>query len=548
MATVKSLWHEHPLDLRSVLSETKARCFVCSESLSGYNYRCPTCTFFIHISCLKLPLQSLHPLHPHHPLILLRHPPPAHHSGATPLHCTECKTPCLGFTYHCTACPFSLHLHCALQQRPFNLDIHNHPLTFFPSPFQCGLDPFRCSVCADPGNGFSLACRACDFVVHIECSRLPVKVISGRHWHPFSLVSVRSVDDGSGEFYCDIVCERRVNPRGCVYYCVECNYMAHLGCLVSAPKPRIKFSYEEFVAPAGNWKYKSDKGILPDPQMGDSDDDYLVQMRLRFSQVGSKPEGKTQLEHFSHQHPLVLSDDHEKARLVCRGCWGEIKGLAYICTQCNLFLHRWCAELPPTIRHPIHREHALTLLKEPQRSYDACKACDRPCDGFTFSCKQCGFDLHAMCASIPSIIRNGIHQHPLILSRKLPYSVTCNACGNTETSSGTFFGCEMCNLELDFACALLPHKIRHRCHVDPLALTHVPVPAEDESNEFYCDACEERRDPTHWVYHCADCDYSAHTSCVVSELLGGPPTQGPLQFNHHEHLLSLITNSPLNPC
>ncbi|KAK3024895.1 hypothetical protein RJ639_044032 [Escallonia herrerae] len=104
-------------------------------------------------------------------------------------------------------------------------------------------------------------------------------------------------------------------------------------------------------------------------------------------------------------------------------------------------------------------------------------------------------------------LANEIHQHPLTLSRKRPYSTSCKACGNECT--GTVFECEACDLVLDFKRALLPHTVRHRCHVDPLRLMLVGV-GDDESDEFYCDACEQRRDPTHWVYYFKECEFSAH--------------------------------------
>ncbi|KAK3024896.1 hypothetical protein RJ639_044033 [Escallonia herrerae] len=98
-------------------------------------------------------------------------------------------------------------------------------------------------------------------------------------------------------------------------------------------------------------------------------------------------------------------------------------------------------------------------------------------------------------------------------------------------------GDEMSKLRVQY------NELRHRCHVDPLRLTLVGV-GDDESDEFYCDACEQRRDPTHWVYYCKECEFSAHMNCVVSELLGGIRLPGLLQFDHHEHLISLITKVP----
>ncbi|KAI8011724.1 hypothetical protein LOK49_LG06G02704 [Camellia lanceoleosa] len=554
---IDCVWHDHPLQLRSIPTDTLALCFVCCQPLSGYHYRCPDCTFFLHISCLKLPLQSLHPLHLPHPLSLLPNPPPNPHNNNPQILCTHCQTPCSGFTYHCSLCSFTLHLHCASQRHHFKLEIHHHPLAFSVSPPN-GFESFRCNVCGDFGYGFNLGCVGCEFFVHIECSALPVFVKSPRHRHPFSLTSIRSIDDGTDEYYCDIVCEGEVNPKGSVYYCAKCNYMAHLGCLTSAPKPCIKFSYRDVDVSSSQSVNQSntqmdqigfDNGVFNHPSC-ENDDENLTKLSHHYAALRAGNESSEvvgEIVHFSHQqHPLVLNDleKNEKNGVICRGCWGQILGFAYSCSQCNFFLHRWCAELPPKIQHPIHPNHTLTLIAiSPSPSYQ-CNACSEPCDGFTFNCKICSFNLHAMCASIPSTIITGIHNHPLFLRQKRPYLIKCNAC--RSDCSGTVFECERCALVLDFKCALLPHKVRHKCHIDPLALTYVPVPVDDDSDEFYCDACEELRDPNHWVYYCADCEFSAHMTCVVSELLGGPPSKGLIQFDHHEHLLSLITKPPFN--
>ncbi|KAK3043430.1 hypothetical protein RJ639_002009 [Escallonia herrerae] len=532
---VEYQWHDHPLQLRSILSDSNAQCFLCFQSISGYNYRCTNtnCNYSLHITCLKLPLQALHPLHLPHPLTLLQHPP----DHPT---CHQCTTPCSNFTYSCTSCPFSLHLHCATEQRNFTYKIHNHPLSFSAAP-PSGFLSFICNVCGDDGQCFNLQCKICPFVVHIECSVLPVTVNYSSHEHPFKLITVRSIEDGTGEFYCD-VCEERVNPKGCIYYCEDCVYIGHLGCMASAQKPLVKLAYKEVGLPSV--EFESSYGIAQnhpielrsDPTKVDRGGDEMSKLRVQYDE-----HHLNEIEHFSHQHSLRHIGEHEMSKFSCFACWGNISGAGFGCTQCNFYLHKWCAELPQSIKHPIHPAHSLTLGSRARGHFCQCDACDEACDGFTYYCETCYFNLHSMCASIPSSLANEIHQHPLTLSRKRPYSTSCKACGNECT--GTVFECEACDLVLDFKCALLPYTVMHRCHVDPLRLTFVGV-GDDESDEFYCDACEQRRDPTHWVYYCKECEFSAHMSCVVSELLGGFPLPGLLQFDHHEHLISLVTKVP----
>ncbi|KAL3506100.1 hypothetical protein ACH5RR_031482 [Cinchona calisaya] len=535
---IQYFWHDHPLEPRSVLSDSKAHCYVCQKPVSGYNYKCPKCNFFLHISCLKLPLESLHPLHQDHPLTLLNQLP-LDVSNNHEIPCNKCKNPCSGFTYHCESCSFNLHIQCSIEEYSLNLEVHKqHPLTFSAWPPN-GFESFLCNMCGECGFGFCFFCKICQFVIHVECSLLPSKVKYGYYQRTCNLIRVQSIEDGTGEFYCSI-CEKRVNEKGSIYYCADSEYIGHLGCMVSISELRFKPAYKDIAVSSSDLfdaqKYHDNTfDNRLEMQLGKDEDEELSKMRQRFRELltgKDKPVSYTmsheleqnfkKLDHFSHEHPLVLDDDYQNNGHMCHACWLPISRFPYGCTKCNFFLHKWCAELPLKIQHPVHNQHSLSLLSSNPHC-GGCDACGHTLEGFTYTCKSCYFNLHSICASVPRIIRNEIHQHPLILCRKKLYSSKCSCC--KEDCIGIVFECEMCNLVLDFKCALLPHKIKHDCHIDPLVLTSL---VEDEEDEYYCNACEERRQPNHWVYYCAGCEFSAHLICVVSELVGGFPKEAML--------------------
>lgn len=545
---IQYFWHDHPLDLISILSDSGSHCYVCRQSVSGYNYKCPKCNFFLHISCLQLPLKSVHPLHQEHPLTLVREP--ANDTDGQKVLCNKCTSPCSDFTYHCATCFFSLHLQCTLEPYTFMLQVHKHSLTFSACPPN-GYLSFTCNICGENGSCFCLFCKSCKFVVHVECSSVPSTARYERHDHLFELTPLKNIEDGTGEFYCTI-CEERVNVKGSVYYCADCEYIGHLRCMVSVSEAHSELAYKDADRVE---QEKQEKGQLNTLdyrykfQMGQDEDNELAKLRMCFKELlsggnaqlsdpmSSNSENKmVELLHFSHDHPLTLCNEYKKDRVMCYGCWGKISGMGYVCNKCDFFLHKWCAELPENLQHPIHPEHSLTLLsRQPNVNY-GCATCDDGLDGFSYNCKTCYFNLHAMCASIPRTLRNEIHEHSLILCKKQPYSTKCASC--KDDCRNIVFECEICKIVLDFKCALLPHKVKHNCHVDPLILTSL---VEDETDEYYCFACEKRRQPNHWVYYCPDCDISAHKYCVVSELTMGIRKEGPVGFNLHNHLLGLIT-------
>uniref|UniRef100_A0A2N9I3A2 Phorbol-ester/DAG-type domain-containing protein n=1 Tax=Fagus sylvatica TaxID=28930 RepID=A0A2N9I3A2_FAGSY len=102
------------------------------------------------------------------------------------------------------------------------------------------------------------------------------------------------------------------------------------------------------------------------------------------------------------------------------------------------------------------------------------------------------------------------HKHQLFLS-STSYRQSCSSCGSKEFS---VFRCPTCEFALDFKCATLPLTTRYKQHEHPFTLYCTP---EDDSGEYYCDICEEERDPKHWFYYCADCNYPAHLQCILGK-------------------------------
>ena len=240
----------------------------------------------------------------------------------------------------------------------------------------------------------------------------------------------------------------------------------------------------------------------------------------------------TEIKHFSHEHDLKLIDEVENNKK-CDGCLRTILPPCYNCVECNFFLHKSCTKLPRKKQHPIHC-HPLTLLpKSPYRAkWFFCNACDQPCNGFTYNCKKCTFDLDVQCSLILDIHTIKGHEHCLCLS-STNYSHSCSSCG---VESSQVFHCVTCEFALDFKCATLPMTTRYRQHEHPFTLSYV---VEDDSGEYYCDIYEEERDPNHWFYYCANCSYPAHPKCILEKYpnikFGGAYT-----FDCHLHPLTII--------
>ncbi|KAL7248456.1 hypothetical protein ACSBR2_003230 [Camellia fascicularis] len=84
-----------------------------------------------------------------------------------------------------------------------------------------------------------------------------------------------------------------------------------------------------------------------------------------------------ELEHFSHDHPLILNTEHmyDDDGVVIISYYAceqlIISGQSYYgCNRCWFFLHKSRAKLPKKITHPSHLEHPLTLFSDPTYSSD----------------------------------------------------------------------------------------------------------------------------------------------------------------------------------
>ncbi len=145
--------------------------------------------------------------------------------------------------------------------------------------------------------------------------------------------------------------------------------------------------------------------------------------------------------------------------------------------------------------------------------------------------KNANLIFDVQCGLISDILIHKGHEHQLFLSNRT-YEQNCSSC---DSKSYQVFPCITCEFALDFKCATLPHSTRYKQHEHSFTLSYT---VEDDSGEYYCDICEEERDPKHWFYYCEDCSYPAHRVCI----LGNPNVNfgGAYTFDCHPHPLTFI--------
>ena len=451
---IHDLGERHHLLISKDAEKKKVVCSVCEQPVlmgMGPAYKCsiPICDLLLHQSCLKIPrVIKQHPLHtPGHPLILQK---PFGHNK----YCVACRKRCTSnfFIYQCSSgCYFVLHVKCAFRWYISPDRCHEHAYVPILKPIQ-----FTCEACGEEEHeGPAYVCSKCRVLVQSECAKYRRSIDIKEHHHSlickFSLHQVKKRK-------CKL-CYKKVDTRYAAYCCQECSYILHLWC--------------------GNRIRKSSSG---NP--------------YHWSNLPSYGEIQYQeMQHFSHPHKLILSNDVIKDDKRCAGCMQFIISTNfYTCAQCNFSLHILCAKLTEDFDSSFHN-HPLTLSMD---GLFYCRACLRHRHGFTYKCGKCStFNLDIECCLFPysTITHRGHYdrEHDLLLKKN--FLRRCNACGD---QNNTTFGCTTCKFFiLCIRCATLLSQTKYGTHI--LTLIYE---IEDSFVQNYCQICKEEIKPDHWVYDC----------------------------------------------
>ncbi|PWA58000.1 zinc finger, PHD-type [Artemisia annua] len=261
-----------------------------------------------------------------------------------------------------------------------------------------------------------------------------------------------------------------------------------------------------------------------------------------------------------HEHPLNLidlqpnyplyeekyddDDDNGGGELItrqnfrrrpCDRCSKEITWFHryyYECAySCDYSLHKFCGELPITLKHTSHPAHTLNLIHLSHPLLDPrcfCVLCGRnDTVGLCYCCIVCRFQIHGNCtiASVEDrLIYHPSHRHPLAATLK-PQLSECNACGKEH--EGTFYICTTCfGLFIHSDCAFLPENLMIQnatndifSHPHPLILSY-SFPIQDQKDQYFpkCRVCKSGfyDSANTWIYKCEKCRYYAHIPCAKS--------------------------------
>ncbi|XP_023731572.1 uncharacterized protein LOC111879366 [Lactuca sativa] len=538
------------------------KCKMCKEGIYSFHmsyYECKDCDddYSLHKFCAEMPktLQNhpSHDFHPYHNLTLSKGFFWIYSSDEWA--CSVCNLMRKNiFNYMCSICEINMDIICAtMSQQKMDHPSHPHQLQRMSKELVS-----HCSACGEKHQGTFYQCTTCLwYSIHLDCALLPAKLLIQQHTdatfthsHPLTLAySFPEVDQKAKYNPRCRVCKKYFDCYLWLYKCDKCQYYAHINCATSKTEPFMSI----FLHPGGGKTYKNFKdddypNLLHCPFPDESYNllrHYFIKNKKEFiTMIKEEEHGGEMLNHFSHQHPLILLDTHarqtsvlgnksivlhdpmKKIQVLCDACLKPITEMPYYkCSEissCGFVLHEWCARLPSKIQdHPGHPEHVLVLVsKNPQRLMGLffCYNCCLYGNSFAYGCAECEYYVDINCAFLPKEITHEAHPGHLLsrinassadLSKKL-----CNSCRCYLEDCNIAFHCPSCDFYLDTECALLlPGMMRHKFDKHPFSLRYNPV--ENHSSDYFCEICEENFNPELWFYHCSStCAQSMHPACA----------------------------------
>ncbi|KAL8257594.1 hypothetical protein R6Q59_029635 [Mikania micrantha] len=326
----------------------------------------------------------------------------------------------------------------------------------------------QCNLCNEQiwsFHSYYYHCKSCDYSLHKFCAELPEFTQD----HPLHIGHTLTLSMSCAD---KAINSQTIGPK---WMCYVCNR-------------RGKTSK--------NFKEDEHPNLLHCPFHNEGDNLLKHYMFDQKKFISSQHDGEM-LNHFSHQHPLILTDKQtsvgeklvsihdpmKRVQLLCDGCVKPIMTVPfYICFQyadekCCFVLHEWCAKLPIKIEeYDGHPQHTLFLLsKIPEITHD-------------------------------SHILSKVNPSAKLIKR------FCNVCEYTLDEEFGFH-CPSCDFYIHVECALfLPKIIKHKCDKHPLSLRYEPV--ENQLGEYFCEVCEDKFSPCQWFYHCTTCSQSMHAACA----------------------------------
>jgi len=235
---------------------------------------------------------------------------------------------------------------------------HEHQFRRLLNPLSLKLISFTCNACGTDGDECSpFMCTMCQFMVHKKCISLSRTLKTVLHHHPQIIHTyhpqqcIKSIKK-----HCRI-CRREVDTEHGVYYCPDCDFVAHVNCSIDYGDSATEIIEEN----------EEEQSVTVDDQF--MVPSFRVVREIREERIIEE------IKHMSHQHNLIPNDKVDDD-LKCDGCMLPISTPFYSCDSCNFFLDKTCIELPRRKKWQYHENQLILSWSRGPHDLFYCHVCN----------------------------------------------------------------------------------------------------------------------------------------------------------------------------
>ncbi|KAG4164297.1 hypothetical protein ERO13_A13G005900v2 [Gossypium hirsutum] len=547
MEELKNFGHQHPL---LMLNEEQligngngvVDCSRCGEKVSAPCFSCVECCgFYLHKTCAEAPLELNHPLHRHHPLVLLQNPP---YTSDTRCVCDFCDETCEKFIYHCS-CGLDFHNKCAL----FTLNIAERNLKELEhvaledpsfSSKNDGGNLGKCFVCWEPLAMYTYFSLDCGFNLHKKCAELPLKLNHLCHRkHPLVL-------QFNSERHSCKTCQV-TQRRGFLYGCSPCKFAIHIECASPFPDIEDKSHQHQFTLFWRQIPFICDACGTEGQHVAYTCGTCSIMVHKKCISLPRI------IQHAWHNHRVFHTYFIHKEyfeSLNCIWCheFVDTEHGSYFCADCNVIFHVNCAlkekewycivseenednkslDIPvnsitkvletnddgevTVIEHFKHKHYLMLNDNIREHGDKYCDGCLLLISAKFYHCSRCDFFLHKSCAELPKMKLFSVHicRETEFFSGSKPFILTSNCmfkCGLCRyLSNGFFYKCNECGMDLCLRC------------LDLSLLDAVKIPGHKHPLHAYYDyegQCCACGTDIEGAYRCKDCNFELCLFCIM---------------------------------
>ncbi|KAG7634961.1 DC1 [Arabidopsis suecica] len=514
-------------------SEQKVKhdCFGCGKSDVPWEirerplyYYCTICDLEFHKNCLEYPSKIIHPYHPQHPLVFT---------------VINYETGIIADTNYGEYYRFRYR---------FDIENSEYPKNIKP---KSSIIFDKCTWCGNDLSGWFYRCTICNFSLDFQCAlEFPPLTIQNPKSHPHSL----ALFPRPLSFPCNAC--GLINVLEPSYACYQCNYVVHQSCIdlprvIKITRHPHRLSHTLFLpAKVSSCRVCYKNVDIKYGQYSCNHEECFYVVHSKCATHGKIWDGEELewedeeseqaediapykkisgglIEHCWHQHHFLKLEKYEGTRdskKQCQACMRPVNPHDfYSCIECEFFIHEVCANLPRKLDHASHNH---PLYMDPYPIYDrmhmnlGCSVCFRYSSGLKYRCKKdgCSEGGKQFQVDVNCILVPECFTHESHAEHRLfisTFGKDKRECQGCRWRHCQYLlQCVSCEFAICYTCATIPNELYHKYDDNPLSLCYGEKGVD---GTYWCEVCEEELDPMEWFYTNTKQCTTIHRKCILGD-------------------------------